>query len=353
MSLFDSLSKISVQIQSQRHLMKHSEDATILVSIQPFIRALGYDTQNLVEVFPQYNADAKSTGGEKVDYAIFRKGKPIIFIEAKAANISLNESNWKQLYNYFNAEVGLRFGILTNGIEYRFYTDLKVRNIMDKQPFMAISMLNLDKRLAKELEGFTKSSFDPERILNGAQRRQITRLLKQEMSQPSDEFVRHFARQVHSGRLTEAKVHRYGQLVKDAWQEVKNHETVIVKPPSEHKDDTEPEPDPPPESSEYIPVYGSYEGHRFEAELLRESVNNGLTIAGNQIRYNGELTGLKNAALMAIRSVNPTFEPKRTFPNGFKFWHVIDPADGKEHMIRYISGWKQTDEELRQRVLSS
>ena len=111
------------------------------------------------------------------------------------------------------------------------------------------------------------------------------------------------------------------------------------------------DPKPKPSPSSDITVYGYYEGRRFEAELLRKSIGDGLTIGGNQIRYNGKTTWLKNAAVMAIRSVDPSFEPTRTYPNGFEFWHVIDPADGKEHMIRYISGWEQTDEALRQRVL--
>ncbi len=345
MSLFDELSKILEQIQSQRHLITSEQD-TILVSVQPFIRALGYDTQNLAEVKSEYSADAKSYGGERVDYAILRDGLPIVFIEAKSADVKLNETHWKQLHNYYNAR-DARFGILTNGIEYHFYADLNKSNIMDKQPFMTINMLDLDKRLVEELEGFAKSSFDLERVLFGAQRRRITRLLKQEMSQPSDALVRRFAKQVHSGRLTEADVQRYRQLVKDAWREIQHPEKVIVKPIIKIRDDIEPE---PPKD---IPVFGYYEGHRFEAALLRKSIKDGLTITANQIRYDGSTTWLKNAAVLAIRSVDPSFKPTKTYPNGFQFWHVVDPADGKEHMIRYISGWDMTDEALRERVLSS
>ena len=82
-------------------------------------------------------------------------------------------------------------------------------------------------------------------------------------------------------------------------------------------------------------------------------VCDGLTIAGHQIRYNGVLTRLKNAAVMAIRSVDPSFEPTKTYPNGFKFWHAIDATDSTEHKISKISGWDNiTDEALRQRVLN-
>lgn len=360
MSLYTELSKISTQIHTQRHLMDHNEDATILVSIQPFIRALGYDTQNLLEVFPQYNADAKTTGGEKVDYAIFRDAKPIIFIEAKAANISLNESNWKQLYNYFNAE-DVRFAILSNGIEYRFYTDLKKRNVMDKQPFLSIHMLDLDERLVNELEGFTKSGFDRERIIAGAQRRVMARLLRQGMEKPSHELIKLFARQVQSGRLGAAEIQRYSRLLTEAWRELveeeiaKRLQSAVESNSASDKTESEgtdaPKRTPPQTTGRDIPVIGYYEGHRFEAELLRNTMGRGLQIARHHIRYNGKSTWLKNAAVMAIRSVDPSFQPTRTYPNGFTFWYVVDPADGKEHMIRYISGWEQTDEALRQRVL--
>lgn len=347
MSLYDALSKISTQVEKQRPLIA-SEDDTILVSIHPFVRALGYDTQNLAEFRAQFSADAKSTGGEKVDYAILRDGEPIVFIEAKAAYISLNETHWKQLYHYFNAQ-DVRFGILTNGIEFRFYTDLNKRHIMDKEPMLVLDMLNLDERTVSELGSFTKESFDPQRILDGAQKRRIADLLARELEQPSNNFVRHFAKQVHSGRLTETDAQKYKQLLREAWQ------TIVkgIEDGSNGKTDC-PKPPPPPPKKGDIPVFGYHEGHKFKAGLLRKSVNNGLTVRGNQIRYNGETTWLKNAAVMAIRSVEPSFEPTKTYPNGFKFWHVVDPADGKEHMIGRISGWDNiTDESLRQRVLSS
>ena len=231
--------------------MDKSEATVEQVSVLPFIDALGYDTQNPAEVRKQYailNWDA-------VDYAILRNNEPIMVVEAKKASEALTK-HWKQLFQYFNADKA-RVGILTNGIEYRFYTDLDKSNIMDKQPFLTLDMLNPDEQVVKELEGFTKIGFDSERITAVAQKRRITRLLKQEMSQPSDEFVRHFAKQVHSGRLTGADVQRYGQLVKDAWREIQSHETVIVKPPSENGEDDGQKPPPPPPGKD-IPVFGYY-----------------------------------------------------------------------------------------------
>ncbi len=218
MSLNDDLSRIAEQIQQQRHLMRN-EEATLQVSIRPFIEALGYNTRNLAEVAPQYTADPRPSGTDRVDYAILRDGSPVILIEAKAANTRLTENNWKQLHDYFNAEE-VRFGILTNGIEYCFYTDLKKRNIMDKDPFLTIEMSNLDKRLVAELEYFTKPSFDPERILSSARKLAILQLLSKEFNQPSDDFVKYFAGQVHSGRLSNSQMRDYRQLVQQAWRDL-------------------------------------------------------------------------------------------------------------------------------------
>lgn len=314
MSLYDELKKIAQQVKNQRPLIA-SEDDTILVSIQPFVRALGYDTQNLTEFKAQFSADAKTTGGEKVDYAILREGKPIIFIEAKAAWITLNETNWKQLYNYFNAE-DVQFGILTNGIEYRFYTDLKKSHIMDKQPFLTIDMLNLDERLVKELEGFTKSSFDEDRILAHARRRELVRVLQMEIENPSDTLVKHFARHVHSGSLYAADVKQYAQLLKDAWREFVELEIAEqlqqsgeLRPApgvTEVERTVDSEDSPPNLLRGDIPVFGFYEGHRFEAVMLRTSLANGFNGGSHCILYDGKLTNGKNAMIAAIRTVVQT-----------------------------------------------
>ncbi len=310
--------------------MNKSERTVEQVSVKPFINALGYDTQSPAEVREQYailNWDA-------VDFAILRNNEPIMVIEAKKASEALTK-HWKQLFQYFNADKA-SVGILTNGIEYLFYIDSVKQNIMDDKPSLTINLDSLDKVAVARLEGFTKTRFHRDHSLRKIK---ISNLLSIEFQRPSDEFVRFFAKQIHSGAVWKNVIEEYRPIVKQCLDE-------ILK-----RRNTEPIP-PKPTTDKDIPVFGYYEGHRFKAKLLRQSIVDGLTIGGSQICYNGELTWLKNAAVMAIRSVDPSFEPTRTFPNGFQFWHVVDPDNGMEHMIRYISGWAMTDEALRQRVLS-
>lgn len=219
MSLFDTISAIADDVEKQISLMT-GEEATLQVSIRPFIEdVLGYNFRNLAEVVPQFTADAKSTGGESVDYAIMRDDKPVVFIEAKSASVKLNETHWKQLHNYFNAK-DVRFGILTNGLEYRFYTDLKKSNIMDKQPFLTINMLDLDKESVSALNNFTKAHWDTNEILAYAQRQRIKQLLEQEMEKPSDALVEYFAKPLHYGRMTANDKQQYRNLLRDAWREL-------------------------------------------------------------------------------------------------------------------------------------
>ncbi len=350
MGLMDEMRKISEKVNQQRPMMTN-EVATELVSIHPFIRALGYDIGNLNEVYPQHTADARTSGSERVDYAIKQSGKPIIFIESKAANKVLSENNWRQLYNYFGAE-DVRFGILTNGIEYRFYTDLEKLNIMDKQPFLIIDMLNLDDGLVNVLEGFTKASFDVERILLSARKLRVLRLLDKEYAQPSEELVRFFARQLYTGPLSKSVIQAFAPVVRQAWREFVEQkiasrlQTAIESEarPAETEAPITVEESPIQSISEdgvEIPVLAEYKGHRFEATLIKFDHKRPQT---SRILYSNNVYSTSRAAKVAINTVNP----KIMAWSGWMFWKLRDPDTGKEREI----GDLRKDEGLRRRVLS-
>jgi len=80
------------------------------------------EEQKLLKFSPEYVADVGIKKGEKVDYAILLDKKPIILIEAKSVNEELVRHS-SQLFRYFSATTA-KFGILTNGLKYWFYTDL-------------------------------------------------------------------------------------------------------------------------------------------------------------------------------------------------------------------------------------
>ncbi len=350
MSLIDSLSNISEQIQSQRHLIT-SEQATILVSIHPFIRALGYDTQNLAEVQPEYSADPHSSGTERVDYVIKRNGNPIMLIEVKAASITLNQHHWKQLHSYFVA-LDVEFGILTNGLEYRFYTDTKKSNVMDEEPFLTIDMLKLDASQVNVLEGFSKSRFAPEQTLRKIK---LSNLLEKELSQPSDDFVKHFARQVHSGAIWQTVIQEFRPLVKRAWDDLVDQEITrrLRRPEEEEEDSVETlETDAAqqkdktqelPDVSAKIPVFLRYKGEVLAKEATLTLPPDKQISFKEVIHYQGKDWTVGSSAKAII---HPTTAPAKPSMHGFNYWRLIDPFDGKEYAIDRI--WK--DEALAARL---
>ena len=198
-----------------------TEEATKLALINPFIReVLGYDTTDLSEVIPEYTADVGVKKGEKVDYAILREGAPLILIEAKKAGTHLQEEEPYQLYRYFTTTPSAQFGIYTDGTRYLFYSDLEKDNIMDNRPFLTLDLLDPDPASVEEVAKFVKSEFNPGEIRASATGLKYTRAIKtelqQEVTNPSEEFVRLFMGRVYSGLKTKTKIDEFTAITRRA-----------------------------------------------------------------------------------------------------------------------------------------
>jgi len=201
-----------------------TEEATKTSYILPFLNILGYDVFDPTIVVPEFTADIGKKKNEKVDYAIMVNGKPLILIEAKSHTETLDRHK-TQLERYFTVTES-KFAILTNGIEYRFYSDLEKPNIMDKNPFLTINLLNLKDRDIKELEKFKAENFNIENILNMAGRKKyingIKNILKEEMQNPSDNFIRIFASKLTNKPLRQQVIEEFRGYVKQALNEIIN-----------------------------------------------------------------------------------------------------------------------------------
>jgi len=211
--LGERVSKLKDQIQT--------EEATKHSFIMPFIQTLGYDVFNPTEVVPEFISDIGLKKGEKIDYAIFIEGKPTILIECKhwAQNLSIHDG---QLLRYFHVSKA-KFGVLTNGIIYRFYSDLVDPNKMDEKPFLDINMLDIRDNQIEELKKFHKSYFDAASIVNTASELKYTnelkQLLHQELNNPTPEFVKYFAKQVYPSMVTAKVLDLFTDLIKKSVQQ--------------------------------------------------------------------------------------------------------------------------------------
>ena len=201
-----------------------TEEATKNALIMPFIKLLGYDVFDPFEVNPEFVADIGIKKGEKVDYAIMRDGEPIIIIECKHHLEKLDPHN-SQLFRYFHV-CKAKFGLLSNGLNYRFYTDLNDANKMDEKPFFEFNIADIKDAQIEELKKFHKSYFDVENISNTASDLKYTNELKtiitSELKDPTPIFVKHFASQVYQGKLTEKILNQFTELVKRSSNQVLN-----------------------------------------------------------------------------------------------------------------------------------
>lgn len=218
----DALSKRAGQLIEQNMLA--TEEATKHALVLPFIQALGYDIFNPVEVVPEYTADFGLRQGEKVDYAIVREendNEPAMLIECKKVSDPLDVSKASQLGRYFS-QTSAHIGILTNGVVYKFYSDLDAENIMDSTPFLEVDITELDTRDVNALNHFAKHTFDIDEARSAASNMKhihgMKGYLTQVYGQPDSDFVRLLARKVYSGVITQARFEHFEGLVRLAFQ---------------------------------------------------------------------------------------------------------------------------------------
>lgn len=195
----------------------NTEEATKTSLIMPFFQILGYDIFNPLEFIPEFTADVGIKKGEKVDYAISLDNEPVILIEAKSVKEELQKHD-SQLFRYFGTTKS-KFAILTNGVNYKFFTDLESPNVMDNSPFLEFDMRDLREHQISEIKKFHKENFDINKIIDTASELKFTGLmrnvLKEQFNNPSDDFVKFVLNNgVFDGVKTQNIIDKFKPLVK-------------------------------------------------------------------------------------------------------------------------------------------
>lgn len=150
MDFIDQLKALAAKVPALCDVLK-TEEATKNALVMPFIQILGYDIFDPTEVVPEFVADVGIKKGEKVDYAIKKEGQIIMLFECKHCGGDLSIKHASQLFRYFSTTEA-KIGVLTNGVIYRFFTDLEAPNKMDEKPFLEVDMLDLNETVVGELK---------------------------------------------------------------------------------------------------------------------------------------------------------------------------------------------------------
>lgn len=225
MDLIDNLKSLAARIASTRAIIQ-TEEATKNAMVMPFIQLLGYNVFDPTEVTPELIADIGTKKGEKVDYAILLDGKPIMLFECKKCGGDLHINHASQLFRYFHVTAA-RFGVLTNGLVYRFFTDLDQPNKMDNTAFFEFNILDFKERDVEELKKFAKSAFDINTILTTASDLKYTRVIQERLDEwvtsPPEELVRALSVELLAGRrFTPILKEQFTQITKRAFEQLLN-----------------------------------------------------------------------------------------------------------------------------------
>jgi hypothetical protein len=220
MDLEASVAELSKKVKEHREVLL-TEEAAKTALVMPFLHALGYNVFNPSEVVPEFTADVGTKKGEKVDYAICNGDKVEMLIECKSANSELSINHASQLFRYF-AVTSARLAVLTNGVVYKFFSDVETANVMDQKPFFILDLESVKKSDLKTLSGFTKGSFDIDQIVKEAGKLKMQSLvlkeLQEEFAEPSEELIRLIGGRVHQGRMTAAIKDTFKSLIVNSFQ---------------------------------------------------------------------------------------------------------------------------------------
>lgn len=224
MEFTNALKDFGIRIRSLMTKVK-TEEATKTSMVMPFFSLLGYDVFNPLEFTPEYIADVGIKKGEKVDYAILdKKQNPTILIEVKCCNENLDKHG-SQLFRYF-ATTSAKFGILTNGVTYQFYTDLTEQNRMDTKPFLIVNLCNLKDSDVSDLHQFKKDVFTVTSVFAKAVEcnfnEQIKQFLLKQLDEPDNEFVTYVLTDIYKGRKTQKVIEDFRPIVKKAFGQLIN-----------------------------------------------------------------------------------------------------------------------------------
>jgi predicted type IV restriction endonuclease len=238
--------QIEVYVKRVKDLADHvkgNEQATKQSLIGPFFTMLGYDLTDPRECMPEYKADfGKDRSTKPIDWAFLQNGAFAFFVEAKEVGKRLAGFD-EQLADYFAKDPNVKLGILTNGAQWRFFTDVVNSNVMDREPFAKWDVLADAVPPFDVITLLQKSSLNPELIRAYAQRQRAQNLLVNELTrllEPANEFTKLAIANIETRNLTQVVVESWKPVVAgalDEWARQRMLTAALSEPQSVDNDD--------------------------------------------------------------------------------------------------------------------
>ena len=227
---------INWDFSTVKALTAGNEQQTRFALINPFFEILGYSFENedIVHEYSVQISDLAKGKNLKVDSVILdgKAKNPLILIECKKSDATLNETHLRQLLEYLNLVGESRIGILTNGLEYQFY--LKGYTT----PFLVFNIETMDSLALEKLGAFHRNNFnfndfkelaDEHYFMEG-----FDKALAEEFLEPSADLLRSIFKKMGGKRFDEKAESKLRGLMnsftlQNALDRLKEHESKNSK----------------------------------------------------------------------------------------------------------------------------
>lgn len=220
--LRETLNQYVRRVKDLAEHVRGNEQATKQSLIGPLFTSLGYDLTDPRECVPEYRVDfGRDRSTKPIDWAFMQNSRPILIVEAKEAGKRLAGYD-EQLADYFAKDPQTKLGILTNGLQWKFFTDVVHANVMDREPFLKWDVTGKDEIPYDFLTLIQKVQFNPQLIRSFAQRQHSQNLLVGELNrllEPSAEFIRLAVANIETRRLTESILESWKPVLSNAIEE--------------------------------------------------------------------------------------------------------------------------------------
>jgi hypothetical protein len=225
----EALGSYLKRVHELREHVRSNEQATKQSLIGPLFSLLGYDLTDPRECVPEYRADfGPGRSNKPIDWSFHVSGRPAFFVEAKEVGKRLGYFD-EQLADYFAKVPEVKLGVLTNGVQWRFFTDVVAENIMDREPFLVWDVLSDDQPPYDFLTLLQKSNFNSQLVRSFAERKRNQNLLVTELTrllEPAPEFVKLAVSNIESRMLTSKVVEEWKPIIQNAIEEWARQRTL-------------------------------------------------------------------------------------------------------------------------------
>ncbi len=165
--LLDTLHRVKERVDRYRSKGINEQD-TKGTLVQPVLRALGWDVEDLEEVQREYKIRKQD---KPVDFALFLLRTACLFVEAKGLGQNLDDRKWANQIMGYAGVAGVGWVVLTDGSEYRLYNSHAAVPIEEKlfrtiriadDPVTAsetLALISKDRMRKNEISALWKAHF--------------------------------------------------------------------------------------------------------------------------------------------------------------------------------------------------